>query len=63
MKQGIRAVTKERPFVHDGETGADAVVGEKSGTTRDVQDMKRLGKAQLFRVWYCPVVGCIEGLI
>ncbi len=28
----------------------DAVLGEKQGTLRDVEDMKRMGKEQLFKV-------------
>ena len=28
----------------------DVVLGEKQGTSRDVEDMKRMGKEQLFKV-------------
>jgi hypothetical protein len=29
----------------------DTVVGEKKGTVADVEDMRRMGKQQLFRVY------------
>ena len=32
----------------------DTVVGEKKGTVSDVEDMKRLGKEQLFKVRLLP---------
>ncbi len=31
-------------------TSDDVVLGEKSGTSKDVEDMKRMGKEQLFKV-------------
>jgi hypothetical protein len=31
-------------------TPDDVVLGEKLGTSRDVEDMKRMGKEQLFKV-------------
>jgi hypothetical protein len=34
--------------VHDN--NSDEVIGEKSGTSKDVEDMKRMGKEQLFKV-------------
>jgi hypothetical protein len=37
-------------YVDHDDPGLDTVVGEKSGTNRDVLDMKRLGKSQLFKV-------------
>jgi hypothetical protein len=40
-------------YVDNDEAGPDATVNEKSGTDRDVQDMKRLGKSQLFKVCHC----------
>jgi len=40
--------------IEDGEIGGDKVVGEKSGTLHDVEDMKRMGKEQLFKV--CAVI-------
>lgn len=33
-----------------GPGGEDTLIGEKSGTSRDVLDMQRMGKPQLFRV-------------
>lgn len=44
-KQFSEAVTYQ-----DGEEALDTVVGEKKGTVSDVEDMKRMGKEQLFRV-------------
>ena len=38
----------------DGESGADLNFDEKRGTNRDVEDMKRMGKEQLFRVCTGP---------
>lgn len=32
------------------EGGNDGFVGEKQGTTRDIEHMKRLGKEQVFKV-------------
>jgi len=45
--------------VENGEVTPDTYVGEKSGTVRDMDDMKRLGKQQVFKVGVeCPFV-CI----
>jgi hypothetical protein len=47
----------ERVTFRDGSNGSenvDTVVGEKKGTVSDVEDMKRLGKEQLFRVRSSP---------
>jgi hypothetical protein len=40
---------KNPTLVDDGEVGADVVIGEKKGTVSDVEDMKRMGKEQLFK--------------
>lgn len=37
-------------FDEHGENGTGDVSNEKAGTTADVQDMRRLGKEQLFKV-------------
>lgn len=42
--------TSSSAVYHDGEAGSDTVVGEKGGTLKDVEDMKRMGKEQLFKV-------------
>ena len=44
--------------VSDGSETLDTVVGEKKGTVSDVEDMKRLGKDQLFRVRQLPFKSC-----
>jgi hypothetical protein len=49
-------------YVDNDETGLDAQVNEKSGTNRDMQDMKRLGKSQLFKVCHCLAIRCTAGL-
>ena len=49
-------------YVDHDEPGLDTVVGEKSGTNRDVQDMKRLGKSQLFKVRNPLVIQWTTGL-
>ena len=36
----------------EGENGPDTVVAEKAGTFRDIEDMKRMGKEQLFKVYF-----------
>jgi hypothetical protein len=33
----------------------DAVRGERQGTSRDIEDMKRMGKEQLFKVTLAPL--------
>jgi hypothetical protein len=35
--------------------GDDVVLGEKQGTARDIEDMKRMGKEQLFKVTLGPL--------
>ena len=42
----------------EGVTGSisdDVVLGEKQGTSRDIEDMKRMGKEQLFKVTLGPL--------
>jgi hypothetical protein len=52
----IGAMTKEGEETITYQDGGDidTVVGEKKGTVADVEDMKRMGKQQLFRV--CPLL-------
>ena len=45
--------------VHPDDGNADGVVGEKDGTNRDVADMQRMGKQQLFRVLIACALTCI----
>jgi hypothetical protein len=47
MSKNLNTVTS---FVDNGESGTDGVLREKAGTNHDVEDMRRLGKEQLFRV-------------
>lgn len=37
---------------HDTEVAIEAAVQEKSGTSKDAEDMKRLGRVQELRVSY-----------
>jgi len=52
MSKNLNTVTS---FVDDGESGTDGVLNEKAGTNNDVQDMRRLGKAQVFKVGRHPI--------
>jgi hypothetical protein len=38
-----------------GHISGDVVLGEKQGTSRDIEDMKRMGKEQLFKVTLGPL--------
>ncbi len=49
MSKPVEAVTAVGHDVPDN-TSDDVVVGEKQGTTRDIEDMKRMGKEQVFKV-------------
>jgi hypothetical protein len=46
----------------DGEMGADVVLDEKKGTVSDVEDMRRMGKQQLFRVRAFSELKLVEDL-
>lgn len=53
MNKPVEAVTAIGHDVPDN-TSDDVVLGEKSGTSRDVEDMKRMGKEQVFKVTPVP---------
>jgi hypothetical protein len=42
-------------YIHDipREGTDDALIDEKHGTTKDVEDMRRLGREQVLRVRFC----------
>jgi len=48
MDKTLNPMTSTLP--EDGEMGVDVALDEKKGTVGDVEDMKRMGKQQLFRV-------------
>jgi hypothetical protein len=39
-----------RVSIEANEISADKIISEKKGTVKDVEDMRRLGKQQLFKV-------------
>ena len=46
--------------VEPGSGSDDVYVGEKQGTLRDIEHMKRLGKDQVFRVGFIPPSFCSD---
>lgn len=45
-----------------GPSSEDVLIDEKSGTSRDVMDMQRMGKPQLFRVCIVALTGSEFGI-